>query len=855
VNRIPLGLRLAALCLLTICRPAISQDYLTATGNPSFSVNIPVENGFINVANGNLHMEFPLATHKQRGALTLDEKLVYDSRIWMIGHYSNYYWWPTNVPNTTQAQGGWRFVTGAETGTLTYTLNSGSTQGTCQAPNRGPTGTQDNNVSTISWSDPNGTNHIFNAWLIDDENTCGYPTSRTIDGGYATDASGYYVRGDSNGNAVVLDKNGTQVYPEVIDRYGNYWSLDNNENLIDDIGRTPVIATTSGNITYYDVLAPNGPINNNGKRVRYTVTTTPIQVSTQFNETGVVEWSGTLSPVTSIQLPDGSSYSFSYDSYGEMKSVTLPTGGVITYGWGNYFDSYQNVNRWLTSRTVGNNPAMTFTPSVITQCSSGGTGCQEQMIVHKPSGDETVYALTLNNGAWNTNTTAYTGSHSSGTPLMNVVNTYDFSNPCPNQICIGANDITKSNSVTTLSDTGLMTQTQYGYTDPYTGNLTSLKQWGYYTGSPSATPTHETDYVYTGYDLTQTTGFYNGTQVAQTTYGYVSSATTTSGIAQHGTTNAGGPYLQAISKWINTGGSSTTTYTMDDTGMVTAIKDPKGNPSSTSYQCANALLYQTTNALSQTTTYGYDCNSGAITSVKDPNDLAAGRAGTTYTYEAVAGRPWTIGRPDGGTTTYTYPSSTEVDTAITATPDPTISSQDISDAFGRAYQHTQAGVSTETTYDANGRILCVTNPHLTGVSTDGSTCMTTYDGLDRPKVQTQQDSSTLKWSYNGSVTTKGIDTTSTDEAGNSWIRTSNAFGQLANVVEPGNLQTGYTYDGLGNLTSATQAGGTRSFVYDSLSRLTSETSPEAGTTGYSYIASGSLCAGDVTLPCSKTDAR
>ncbi|GGG75787.1 RHS repeat-associated core domain-containing protein [Edaphobacter dinghuensis] len=858
MNRIPLGLRLAALCLLTICRPAISQDYLTATGNPSFSVNIPVENGFINVANGNLHMEFPLATHKQRGALALDEKLVYDSRIWMIGHYNNYYWWPTNVPNTTLAQGGWRFVTGAETGTITYTLNSGTTQGTCQAPNRGPTGTQDNYVYTISWSDPSGTNHIFDASLFDDENTCGYPTSRTIDGGYATDASGYYVSGDSNGNAVVVDKNGTQVYPEVIDRYGNYWSLDNNENLIDDLGRTPVIATTNGNVTYYDVLAPNGPINNNGTRVRYTVTTTPIQVSTQFNETGVVEWSGTLSPISSIQLPDGSSYRFSYDSYGEMTSVTLPTGGVITYGWGNYFDSYQNENRWLTSRTVGNNPAMTFTPSVITQCSSGGTGCQEQMVVHKPSGDETVYTLTLNNGAWNTNTTAYTGSHLSGTPLMNVVNTYDFSNPCPSQICIGANDITKSTAVTTLSDTGLMTQTQYGYNDPYLGNLTSLKQWDYYTGSPSATPTHETDYVYSGYDLTQSTSFYNGTQVAQITYGYTPSpTTTTSGIAQHGTTNAGGPYLQTVSQWINTGGSSTTIYAMDDTGMVTSIKDPKGNLSSTSYQCANALPYQSTNALSQTTTYGYDCNSGAITSVKDPNDSAAGRSGTTYSYEAVAGRSWTIGRPDGGTTTYSYPSSTEVDTAVTATPDPTISSQDISDAFGRTYQHIQAGISTEIAYDANGRKSCVTNPHVIGTpsSTDGSTCITVYDGLDRPKKQTQPDGSTLTWNYTGNVTSFS------DEASNTWSRTSNAFGQLTNVVEPGNLQTSYSYDGLGNLVTAIQAGGsgdtsrTRTFSYDSLSRMLSSAIPESGTTSYSYVANGSLCAGDVSLPCSKTDAR
>jgi hypothetical protein len=63
------------------------------------------------------------------------------------------------------------------------------------------------------------------------------------------------------------------------------WSLDANENLIDDLGRTPVIVTTNGNVTYYDVLAPNGTINNNGLRVRCNVTTTPIPVSTQFNET------------------------------------------------------------------------------------------------------------------------------------------------------------------------------------------------------------------------------------------------------------------------------------------------------------------------------------------------------------------------------------------------------------------------------------------------------------------------------------------------------------------------------------------------------------------------------------------
>ncbi len=851
MKRTALLLCLAALCLAMTSRSLLAQDYLTATGNPTFGVNIPVENGFINVTNGNLHLEFHLATHKQRGALNLDEKLVYDSRIWMIGHYSNYYWWPTNVPNTTIDQGGWRFVTGAETGTMSYIYASGSsTDVQCPVP---PYNSVDTiTVETPSWSDPSGTVHTFAGTLTTDDNQCAGTYTQTVQAGSATDGSGYQMIGDSSGNPVIVDNNGTQVYPQVTDRYGNYWSTDANGNLIDDLGRTPVIVTKNGNVTYYDVLAPNGPIDNNGLRVRYTVTTAPIQINTAFNEQPVQEWSGTLSPVQSIQLPDGSSYSFSYDSYGEMTSITLPTGGVINYGWSNYFDSYQNENRWLTSRVVGSNPPMTFTPSVLTQCSSNGVGCQEQVNVHRPSGDETVYKLTLNNGAWNTNTTIYNGSAQNGQAIEGMTNTYDFSHACTTPVCSGAQYITKSAAVTALLDTGFQSQTQYVYNSPWSGKPDSIKEWDFYTGSLPSTPSRETDYTYNAYDITQETTLSNGTQVAQTTYGYTGSATGTSGVTQHGTSNVWNPYLQTVTKLLNPNPNSlptTTTYVMDDTGMVRSVTDPKGNQSSTTYQCSNALPYQATNALSQVTTYGYDCNSGALTGTKDPNDLAAGRAGTTYQYESTAGRLQTVNYPDGGQKSYSYPSPAEVDTSTLATPDPTISSQDIADAYDRPSQHIQAGVSSETTYDVNGRTSCVTNPHFPSSPsyTDGSTCMTTYDGLDRPKKQTQPDGNALTWSYSGNVTT------STDEANHSWQRTSNAFGQLTNVVEPGNLQTSYSYDGLGNLSNVTQTGvsgeipRTHSFSYDSLSRLTSAANPETGTINYSYDPNGNLL--------TKTDAR
>lgn len=842
---------LFAFCLIASRLVLAQNNYLNIVGSPSFNVQFPVENGFINIANGNLHLEFPLATHKQRGALQLNERLVYDSRIWMIGHYSNYYWWPNNIPNTPNTQGGWRFVTGNETGSLaTVSSTSQVVSDGCPVP---PYNGQDVIMTyTMAWNDPSGTLHTFTGSYVTEQNDCNGTYTQHVNSGAATDASGYQLQDDGNGNPVVVDNDGTQVYPQVIDRFGNYWSADSNGNLIDDLGRTPVIVTKNGNVTYYDVLAPNGPINNNGTRVRYTVTTAPVQIQTSFQQPldsgGYVrEWpdggNGLLYPVQNIQLPDGTSYSFTYDSYGEMTSVTLPTGGTVQYGWTNYQDSYQNKNRWLTSRTVGSNPSTTFTQAVLSQCSSNGTGCQEQVTVHKPNGDETVYQLTLVNGSWNTNVAVYSGA-AGGTPLATTANTYSYS-------CSGCSSlyITKSQATTTLAS-GLTTQTQYVYTSPQTGKMTALKEWNYYTGGAPQTPTKETDYSYNGFDLHQVTVLDNGVQSGQTTYDYTTSATTTSGVPQHGTANAGGPYLQKVTQWLNNGTSPYTTYVMDDTGMVTSIIDPKQNPASTiSYQCSNSLPFQTVNPLGHTTTYQYDCNSGAIISVKDPNDAAANRAGTTYQYEATAGRVQSISYPDGGQTTYSYPSSTEVDTSVVASPNPAISSQSIVDSFGRPYQQVQAGISTETTYDVNGRAYCTTNPHFisSSSSTDGSICITQYDGLDRPLTQSQSDgTSTISWSYNGNTTTF------TDEASHSWQRTSDIFGRLTKVIEPNAAETDYSYNVF--TTSVSQPGingeaprAARTFTTDSLGRTISVTEPERGTTSYVYDNNGN--------PSSTTDAR
>jgi hypothetical protein len=91
---------------------AAAQNYLYGTGNPTWGINIPIEDGFINIANGNVHMEIPIGSQPQRGSLSLTESLVYDSRIWQIVDTGTSYTFQP-VPG-----GGWTFGGTAYEGSL-----------------------------------------------------------------------------------------------------------------------------------------------------------------------------------------------------------------------------------------------------------------------------------------------------------------------------------------------------------------------------------------------------------------------------------------------------------------------------------------------------------------------------------------------------------------------------------------------------------------------------------------------------------------------------------------------------------------------------------------------------------------
>src|ERR1700722_3222022 len=96
-------------------------NYLNSIGVPTYSANLPIENGYVNAANGDLHLEIPLGSFPQRDGSQLKASLMYDSNIWFA--VEGQPWFPGNVPmagtppqGDYNSWGGWRLVTSAISG-------------------------------------------------------------------------------------------------------------------------------------------------------------------------------------------------------------------------------------------------------------------------------------------------------------------------------------------------------------------------------------------------------------------------------------------------------------------------------------------------------------------------------------------------------------------------------------------------------------------------------------------------------------------------------------------------------------------------------------------------------------------
>ena len=350
--------------------------------------------------------------------------------------------------------------------------------------------------------------------------------------------------------------------------------------------------------------------------------------------------------------------------------------------------------------------------------------------------------------------------------------------------------------------------------------------------------------------------------------------------------------LTQKTQWLNTGGSPVTTYSYDETGRVVSVIDPKFNTTSYSYSdsfvdtdssgfsntagspphatVTNAYITTVTapptNGVNHITTYAYGYNNGQLTESFDQNLQQ-----TTYKFNDLLDRLTEIDFPDLGQTTYGYNDTAPISitTINLASPSPNLQSTLIFDGMGNTRKTElltdPGGITyTRTAYDGSGRVYQSWNPTRCDPDVNTTSCTgettygiitDTYDSLGRTNTVLEQDGSAVSTAYDLSQTDSlgrvSDCTTVTDAAGNQRRSCSDGLGRLTSAWEaPGtlNYQTDYTYDVLNDLLTVAQRGGStsssdwrpRSFVYDSLSRLTSGTNPESGTTTYAYDANSNV---------------
>ncbi|MFN2406644.1 MAG: S8 family serine peptidase [Pyrinomonadaceae bacterium] len=116
-----------------------------------------------------------------------------------------------------------------------------------------------------------------------------------------------------------------------------------------------------------------------------------------------------------------------------------------------------------------------------------------------------------------------------------------------------------------------------------------------------------------------------------------------------------------------------------------------------------------------------------------------------------------------------------------------------------------------------------------------------YDWIGRPTLATLPDTSTRENTYGGCGCAGGEVTTVRDEAGRRRKFTMDVLGRLKQVDELNWDQsvyatTTYTYNVRDQLAQINQAGQLRTFTYDGHGRLSQRTTPEQGTTLYSYFS-------------------
>ena len=390
--------------------------------------------------------------------------------------------------------------------------------------------------------------------------------------------------------------------------------------------------------------------------------------------------------------------------------------------------------------------------------------------------------------------------------------------------------------------------------DGPTGNLVSRSVFHYDWADPYfSSQTPSTNYDVTGYPATFIVG--RGNLVA---------------VRRYDASNSTTAYDESQAIWTQLNGynmAGSTVWAQDASGHRTNVSY-SDSFSDTAKNTLNTLAYptQVTDPEGYSSTVEYNYDFGAVTRTHAPTSGTGGSI--TYVdevrlYDAYGRLERATNQTNNAYARFVYESNSNYvhtyQTVIDLTQANEFHSWQVRDGAGRvravAADHpgsTGGFTGQYTVYDQMGRTVQQSNPtEIDGgwvPSGDDPSWRATYldyDWQGRPKQTTNTDGTTKVVSYGGCGCAGGEVTTIQDEHGRQRRMTKDTLGRLATVEElnwSGSVYatTNYAYNARDQITESNQAGQIRSFGYDGHGRLQTRTTPEQGTTTYSYNADDTI---------------
>ena len=864
------------LVLVIASAVAIPVAAQVATGTPAFG-SFGGGPEVINLANLNAHLDIPVTSKSGRG-LPFTYDLVNDTSVWYpVGAIGNQFWQP--IPNW-----GWAGQTQVTTGYVTYSqVQTGCNLGTRIDPEY----VTYNIYTFINYYDQFGRSHsLDNTQLSDDEWGCpndNLPGSATIT---LQDGSGFKVYMFIAPSVTVYPATGGSLMPPLQTGNGAGTAIDRNGNEItvsggvftDTLGTTALTVAGSGTPSSPMTFTYTAP---SGANAAYTIRYTAYTVQTKFNCSGISEYGPTSNNLVSeIDLPDGSKYSFAYEPTpgvsgkvtGRLASVTLPTGGTLSY-------SYSGGGTGVNGISCADGSGATITrttPDGTWTYAHSESGAAWNTLITDPQGNQTNMNF---QGIYETQRQVYQGT-TGGTLLRQWTTCYNGNTTNCNSTAITL-PITQRTVTDQYGTSGLQCKHNFLYNS--VGSLTEQDDYDYGSGAPGALLRQT---LITFASLGNITAFQqqvtvkdgNGNIKAQTNYNYDETAvTTTSGIAQHISVSGSRGNLTSVNYPVS---GLTSHFTYYDTGSPKTSQDVNGatttyNYSSNAADCQMAFPTSISEPLSLSRSMTWNCTGGVQLTATDENNQTV----TTSYSDPYFWRPASVTDPLSNSTTFYYqPNPTyccpwAVAASLSFNNGNSLTEDlQYKDGLGRTYvdQHPQSpGSSTldsvSYAFDSKGRPYSVSVPCAIGYAATCSTPKTTqtYDALDRPLVTTDGGGGTVSYSYFNNDILVTVGPAPSGENTKRHQLEYDALGRLTSVCEltgasgsgtcgQSTTQTGYwtkySYDALGNLLTVTQnaqassgSQQTRSYSYDAMSRLTSETNPESGTKTYVYDTDSTMC--------------